>query len=553
MRELFGDSLRRTAENNDGVTMKDKCAVDFKLFCEYYLKDSFRSPWSRFHIWMMEKLQTMALEQPNMETRDVTAAPRGHAKSTVASFAYPIWNALYGYRKFIVIISDTTPVAKQFLVDIRNELEFNDRIKRDFGEVKDDTMWNTSELLLTNRTYITARGAGTQMRGMKFNSTRPDLVLIDDLEDKETVSSATQNAALAEWFNSDVMPMGAPYCHFFMVGTVLSYESLLYHMLNDARYSAWTRKTFKAVEKFSTSHLWAEWEAIMTDLSRGDSAYKDATKFYEKHKKEMLEGTEVLWPDQRPDMYKHLMERKLESEDGFASEFQNDPQTEKTRLFKEEWLENDLYDNPPKIKEVCIAIDPAVASKRNNDYSVVTVVGRGEDNYFYVLECDAQKRTAERLIENAEAIIAMYYSFKPRIVCETNAMQQFFSTTLQRSLVQKGIYLEWIEVNHGPNINKGARIESLMPHIKQGHIRFKKDQRILLNQLKNYPKAHDDAPDCLEMAVKPMLSAPIAQFGFGSIGSRQDDRKGGAERAAMERIKKAILSSPYRRGYETLA
>ena len=25
------------------------------------------------------------------------------------------------------------------------------------------------------------------------------------------------------------------------------------------------------------------------------------------------------------------------------------------------------------------------------------------------------------------------------------------------------------------------------------------------------------APDCLEMAVKPMLSAPVAQFGFGSI------------------------------------
>ena len=543
MKELFGDSLRRTPGNTNAVTMKDKCAVDFKLFCEYYLKDSFRSPWSKFHLWMMNKLQTIALEQENMETRDVTAAPRGHAKSTVTSFAYPIWCALYGYRKFIVVISDTTPVAKQFIVDIRNELEFNDKIKRDFGNVKDDSMWNTSELLLRNRTYITARGAGTQMRGMKFNSTRPDLVIIDDLEDKETVSSATQNAALAEWFNSDVMPMGAPYCHFFMVGTVLSYESLLYHMLNDPRYSSWTRKTFRAVEKFSDSLLWGEWETIMTDLSRGDDAYNDANKFYQEHKEEMLKGTEVLWPDQRPDMYKHLMERKLESEEGFASAFQNDPQTEKTRLFKEEWLENDLYEILPEIKEVCIAIDPAIASKRRNDYSVVTAVGRGKDNYFYVLECDAQKRTPEKLLDDATAIIAMYYSYKPKVVVETNQMQQFFSTTLQRDLVQKGIYLEWVEVYHGPTSNKSVRIESLIPHIKQGHIRFKKDQRVLLSQLKNYPKAHDDAPDCLEMAVKPMLSAPVAQFGFGSIGGGNKEGKGGAERAAMERIKKAIFGS----------
>lgn len=539
MRELFGDTLRRKVVDG-GVTMKDKCATDFKLFCEYYLKESFKSPWSEFHLWMIEKLEHITLEQDNEETRDVTAAPRGHAKSTLTSFAYPIWCVCYGYRRFIVIISNTAPVAKQFIVDIRNELEFNQKIIRDFGEMKDDSMWNTTEILTKSRIYITARGAGAQMRGMKFNSTRPDLVVIDDLEDKETVRSPSQSADLEDWFNSDVMPMGAPYCHFFMIGTVLSYESLLYHMLNDAKYSSWSRKTFKAVIQFSDSPLWADWESLMTDLTLGDDAYTRATLFYDEHRAEMLEGTQVLWPDQRPNMYKYLMERKLESEEGFASEFQNDPQTEKTRVFKTDWLEENLYVDPPEIKEVVIALDPTSTSGRANDYSCIMVVGRGADNYFYVLEANLEKRPPEQLLDDAKAMIADYYRYNPTIVCETNQMQQFFSTTLQRDLVKSGIYLNWEEVYHSRSSSKGQRIKSLAPHVKQGHIKFKAGQRILLNQLKNYPKAHDDGPDALEMALRPMLTAPVSQFGFGSVGKSVKPMKGGAEYAAMERLEKAV-------------
>lgn len=38
MREIFGNKLRKDAATG---SMKDKCATDFKLFCEYYLSDSF--------------------------------------------------------------------------------------------------------------------------------------------------------------------------------------------------------------------------------------------------------------------------------------------------------------------------------------------------------------------------------------------------------------------------------------------------------------------------------------------------------------------------------
>lgn len=517
MKEIFGGKLRKGEGEEQSI--RDICARDFKRFCEYYLADSFRSPWSPFHLWLIEKIEDVVLRHNDEETRNVVAAPRGHAKSTLTSFAFPIWCACYGYKKFIVIISATGPVAKQFIVDIRNELEFNDRIVRDFGRMRNDDIWNSNEIFTQTKTFISSKGAGAQMRGMKFNSTRPDLVILDDLETADEVASPSQNAALTQWFNSDVMPMGSVNCSFFYIGTVLSYDALLYHMLNDGEYSNWVRKTFKAVIRFSDSPLWKEWEDIMVDLTRGDHAYTDAMAFYREHKEEMLKDTEVLWPDQRPDMYEHLMERRLASEEGFASEFQNDPQTESTRIFKTEWLDNNLYVDHPAIKNMAIAIDPAISGKRISDYSAIIAVAQCEDNYFYVLEASLEKRRAEALIDDAKRIIARYYSNNPKIVCESNQFQQFFANTLQRDLVQSGIYLDWLDVYHAGRDSKAARIESLVPHIRQGHIKFKAGQRILLAQLRNYPKGHDDGPDALEMALHPLLSASVATFSFGSIGT----------------------------------
>ena len=174
-----------------------------------------------------------------------------------------------------------------------------------------------------------------------------------------------------------------------------------------------------------------------------------------------------------------------------------------------------------------IAIDPAIAGKRSNDFSAIIAVAQCEDNYFYVLEASLEKRRAESLLDDAKHIIARYYTDNPKIVCETNQFQQFFANTLQRDLVQSGIYLDWLDVFHAGRDSKAARIESLVPHIRQGHIKFKQGQHVLLSQLRNYPKGHDDGPDALEMALHPLLATSVASFSFGSIGTdpKKDSRK----------------------------
>jgi predicted phage terminase large subunit-like protein len=51
------------------------------------------------------------------------------------------------------------------------------------------------------------------------------------------------------------------------------------------------------------------------------------------------------------------------------------------------------------------------------------------------------------------------------------------------------------------NQDKQLRIERLQPDIKNGYIKFLRDQKLLLEQLEYFPlAAHDDGPDALEMA-----------------------------------------------------
>lgn len=226
MKEIFGGKLRRTG---DAQSMKDKCATDLKLFCEYYLADSFKSAWSeKFHLWLIEKIEDVILNHADEETRNVVASPRGHAKSTLCSFGAVLWAICYGYKHFIVIISATGPVAKQFLLDVRNELEYNERIKNDFGEMKNDEMWNSNEIYMKNKVFVTSRGAGAQMRGMKFNSTRPDFIVLDDLETAEQVASPSQNAA---FFRAERMVNMANEVQQMTVGVTLEMENFQRQLL----------------------------------------------------------------------------------------------------------------------------------------------------------------------------------------------------------------------------------------------------------------------------------------------------------------------------------
>lgn len=58
-------------------------------------------------------------------SRQVVAAPRGHAKSTNFTFKDSLHAILYAYKHYILILSDSSEQAEGFLDDIKTELEDN--------------------------------------------------------------------------------------------------------------------------------------------------------------------------------------------------------------------------------------------------------------------------------------------------------------------------------------------------------------------------------------------------------------------------------------------
>ena len=99
--------------------------------------------------------------------------------------------ALFGYKRYILLVSDTEAQAVSFLDAIKNELETNERILADFGEQPGKT-WKTGSILLSNGCRIDAVGSGQKLRGRRNYERRPDLILCDDIENDEGVRTAEQ-------------------------------------------------------------------------------------------------------------------------------------------------------------------------------------------------------------------------------------------------------------------------------------------------------------------------------------------------------------------------
>lgn len=168
---------------------------------------------------------------------------RGAAKSTYAE-EWLLLNALYKTFKFPLLISYKEEMAAEHLAPIKNELETNDRLIDVFGDQK-AYPWSSTELGLANGVKIQAIGAGQSMRGKKHNDERPDLALIDDLEDEDSILTDTQRHKTDRWLMGTLIPALHPTRRRVrFIGTALHPKSLIVRKVKDPR---WKSATFPLV------------------------------------------------------------------------------------------------------------------------------------------------------------------------------------------------------------------------------------------------------------------------------------------------------------------
>jgi len=526
IRQMIQASARPFPEDKQAQrARKAQAALSLDFFCRTYFPHYFGKPSSSLHQYFSKRYLDMIQRavQEGVGDKEANAAPRGNAKSTWGTFGLPLWVAAFRKRKYPLIVSETRTQAESFLSFIKIELESNERLQQDFPELcGEGPVWRSDQIITRNGVKIQAAGAGQKLRGLRHGSYRPDLVIVDDLENDESVESPDQRRKLENWFFKALMKIGQPDTVFIVVGTILHYDSLLSKLLTKP---GWKGRKFKAVINWSPAvKLWEEWERIFADLTVGkEVAEAAADNYFDTHKEEMLRFTEVLWPEMEP--YYYLM--KMRVSDGpayFESEKQNEPINPEDAVFLEEWIQ---YYDEDEVELTGLkhggACDPSLGKKSKNADPSAILGGRMKNNVIYLTVADIEKRHPDRIMTDI-----LTYHERDRfdeLAMEEIQFQEFFSHSFQKEAHAKGLTINIKSIK--PNTDKDLRIVTLQPWIKNGWIRFKRHgMGELVRQLIYYrPKGkggHDDGPDALEM-LKSLLEGGMVTAAAAPVESTADD------------------------------
>ncbi|MBU5441220.1 phage terminase large subunit [Paenibacillus sp. MSJ-34] len=530
LRKQYRDGKPITGKN--GLRRK-LGAIDLEYFGKAYFPHYFNRETPEFHrvldaLWQKGVLKQIAPmnsdaakkvnQQPG--SKRAIAAPRGHAKSTNVTFKDVIHAIVYEYKHYPIILSDSSDQAEGFLESIREEFEENEAIREDFGDLK-GKVWRNNVILTSTGIKMEAIGSGKKIRGRKHKNWRPDLLVLDDIENDENVRTAEQRKKLHNWFFKAVSKSGDTYTDIFYIGTILHYDSLLAGILKNPRYRS---VKYKAVLSFAQRQdLWDEWESIYTDLELGDEEREQAAlSFFETNREEMLEGTQVLW-EAKLSYYDLMVEKVGDGDSSFNSEYQNEPINPEDCLFNEEWFD---YYNPLDMDftdgySFFGWVDPSLGKKKKSDFSaIITIAKQNRTGYLYVIDADIERRHPDIIItdvlEKERWLRMSYGKGYSKFGCETNQFQWFLKEKLAEKSAEVGLYLPIEEMNQ--NSDKVMRIQTLQPDIKNRYIKFDARHKRLLEQLKQFPMgAYDDGPDALEACRTLAKSAGVIDNGLLSV------------------------------------
>lgn len=279
----LANGLRRTIEADCASFPADAKASarrvrrvqgDFPFFRRTYFphytrrKDGTPTGDSALHLWLDTALPA-AVDNPE-GIRQACAAPRGEAKTTFVDVFFSLWCVVTGRKRYILLVADAFEQAASFLEAIKVELESNPRLMADFpGQCGEGRVWNVGTIITAGNVKIQAFGAGKRMRGLRHGPHRPDLVLLDDLENDENVRSPEQRDKLENWLMRTVLSLGPAddSMDVIYIGTILHYDSVLARTLKKPQ---WHGRTFRAVEKMPDDlALWDIWERFYKTPSVG--------------------------------------------------------------------------------------------------------------------------------------------------------------------------------------------------------------------------------------------------------------------------------------------
>ncbi len=497
LRYFFFDLASKHRENR---RRNDRLAESGLLdWAKRYLPHHFSVPPSIMHRWLGGQLDRMKTERG---LKINVLAPRGAAKSTVATLAFPLRELLEKREPYVWIVSDTMSQARSHLENIKSELLENERLAQRYPDsCGKGPVWRSGAVVLRNGTAIEAYGTGQRLRGRRRKEHRPTLIVCDDLQNDNHILSLSARDKSRDWFHGTLLKAGTRTTNVMNLATALHREAIAMELLDKP---GWTSRVFKAIERWPRNRsLWERWEAIYVDKERLESLH-DASAFYEEHRAEMDEGAALLWPEHES-LYDLMKMRAESGRTAFEREKQNSPVDPAHCEYPESYFDETIWFEkyPASIVLKAMALDPSKGRGAGiGDYSAFALVALDQSGVFYV-DADLDRRPVPEIVDRG---VELYEMFRPDIFgIEVNQFQELLKDDFETAFASAGMpqVALWPLQN---NTSKNVRIRRLGPLLSSKRLKFKVGStsvKTLLDQLRSFPVGdHDDGPDALEMAVR---------------------------------------------------
>jgi hypothetical protein len=485
------------------------------LFALTYLPQHLHSPetgdklsFAEFHLDLLEhaKEWTEKGTKPR-EHRDAYVAPRGVGKSTWLFLLLPVWAAAHKHVKFIVAFSDSADQAKNHLATIRGEFDTNDLLQQDFADLCEPRVRRpggpVGKKLVASRTdmieqrngfVMVAKGSGTAARGLKVGKTRPDLIVLDDIEPGEENYSPTIMRHRLRWMLETVFHLNE-FARVIVVGTVTAPGSIMHQLIESELHPG------------DTEEEWIEDQEIEVHYYEPILLNDDGTE-------------RSCWPGKWSLEYlkKHAHTKE------YKKEFLNQPVSMNGTFWSSEDF---IYADLPTVRTV-LALDPAVTAHATSHDTGIAIVGLWHPRAGLPLPDD--ERVIERLRGTLEPKIAVKFATRVRlgpkqlresvlwyleqwpeigaIVIETNQGRDTWTMVLHHMPVR--VIQSWSA------LPKPIRLTKLLNLYQRGRVVHSRPISRLEQEQCAYDGTNSDEPDIIdavEIGARHFLTVPKRMSG----------------------------------------
>lgn len=411
----------------------------------------------------------------------VIVAFRGSAKSTIVSTASVLWSILgKPQKKFVIILSQTDQKARQHLQNIKMELENNEVLRKDLGPFDEEkNQWGSTALIIKKfNAKIMISSSEQSIRGMRFMENRPDLIIIDDIEDINSVKTQDGRDKISNWFMGEVLPARGKKSKVIIVGNLLHEDSLL-------------KRLQEKIESGKVNGVYKEYPILNEDGN-------------------------PMWLGKYPTLA-DIEQEKIKTIDdvAWAREYLLKILPTCDQVVEPDWIHR--YDELPLLKDnyefTMTGVDPAFGETNRNDYTAMVsarVYSIKGERYIYILPNPVNERLKSP--EMRDRIMLIYnsaYRGMGVVVVEDVGGQKMILQELEAKGVNAIPF-------HPGGSDKRTRLSMTAGEIKSGFILFPRTgAEQLIGQIVNFgSEKHDDLTDAFTTLILGLRSYFVPFVGF---------------------------------------